>query len=458
MKLWDTLKNKMLEHSLHTVSEGEKKLSYKELVALTEQFADRLSDIRCCAILCGSEIMAAQALLACFAAGVTAVPLSKRYGELHCQKILDMISPDAVIEDNDGKLSVVRLSDARYKKPDIHPALIMCTSGTTGSPKGAMLTEENILINLSDIAVYFDIGEHDTILIARPLYHCAVLTGEFLTALVKGTNIRFYSQAFAPQLMPEIIRKYGITVFCGTPTLLSLMSRFVRKGSDPPLRHIAVSGECMSKEVGLRIADAFPRAEIYHVYGLTEACPRVSYLPPEMFREYSDCVGIPLKSVKLRIVKENGGVADIGEMGMLYVRGGNVMAGYYGDPDKTADVLKDGWLCTGDIACVNEAGLLKIIGRNDDLIIKAGMNIYPQEIEGALKADRRVREVLAYGYASPAGMQIGLKIAGDFSSADEVKRLCAAVLPSYQIPTKTELLPELKKNGSGKIGRGGNDA
>lgn len=458
MRLWKFIKTKMSEYPTQKVFENGNVIRFSELVTQSEQLAKNLSDISCCAILCDSELMSAKALLACLAAGVTAVPLSKRYGELHCNKILSKISPDAIISDENAILNVHRLNDPRYAEPELHPALIMCTSGTTGSPKGAMLTEENILTNVSDIAEYFHISEQDTILIARPLYHCAVLTGEFLTALVNGTSICFYSKAFNPPKMPELIRKYGITVFCGTPTLLSLMSRFLRNGEELSLRHIAVSGECMSREVGLRIADAFPYANIYHVYGLTEASPRVSYMPPELFREYSDCVGIPLKSVKLRIIKEDGMTTKTDEKGLLYISGGNVMAGYYGEPDKTADILKDGWLCTGDIASFNESGLLKIHGRNDDLIIKAGMNIYPQEIEGALKADKRVREVLAYGYTTPAGTQIGLKIAGGFSSADEVKRLCAAVLPSYQMPTKTELLPELEKNGSGKIKRGGNYA
>lgn len=130
------------------------------------------------------------------------------------------------------------------------------------------------------------------------------------------------------------------------------------------------------------------------------------------------------------------------------------MIGYYSNPDKTSEVLKNGWLYTGDIASVNSAGLLKIHGRNDNLIIRAGMNIYPQEIEGTLKADKRVREVLAYGYTTPTGTQIGLKIAGDFTTVSEIKRLCAELLPSYQIPMKIELLQELEKSGSGKIKRG----
>ncbi len=454
MKLWNTLKKTMLEHPLRTVCEDESELSYRELIGAAEQLAGQLTGLSCCAILCTSELMAARALLACFAAGVTAVPLSKRYGEQHCRKILDKLSPPAVIIDDGGALLVKRAEAPSYQAPAVSPALIMCTSGTTGEPKGAMLTEENILTNTADIAAYFDIGGQDTLLIARPLYHCAVLTGEFLTALMRGANIRFYSGVFNPPKLPEYIRRYGITVFCGTPTMLSLMRRFVRSGEELPLRRIAVSGECMSRETGLAIAEAFPGAEIYSVYGLTEAGPRVSYLPPELFGEYPDCVGVPLKSVKLKIVRENGTAANAGERGLLYVRGGNVMAGYYRDPEKTAAVLRDGWLCTGDIALITSKGLLKITGRNDDLIVKAGMNIYPQEIEGALKTDRRVHEVLAYGYASRAGTQIGLKIAGDFTSVKEVKQLCARVLPPYQRPAKTDFVKELEKNGSGKIKRG----
>ena len=129
------------------------------------------------------------------------------------------------------------------------------------------------------------------------------------------------------------------------------------------------------------------------------------------------------------------------------------MLGYYNNSEKTNAILSDGWLCTGDTASINEKGFLKIKGRSDDMIIKAGMNIYPQEIESALKTDPRVREVLAYGYLSIAGTQIGLNMAGDFCSEEEVMSLCREVLPQYQLPQRINLFPELEKNGSGKIKR-----
>jgi len=132
----------------------------------------------------------------------------------------------------------------------------------------------------------------DTILIARPLYHCAVLTGEFLCGLMKGANIKFYSGAFNPMVIIKIWRENAITAFAATPTLLSMIARFMRQGEKTPLRHIVVSGECMNEVTGREIAAAFPETDIYHVYGLTEACPRVAYMPPKHFinghTEYSE--------------------------------------------------------------------------------------------------------------------------------------------------------------------------
>lgn len=454
MKLWKYLKNKMQPNLQQTVCEDDAAMTFEELIVFAETFSKKLKGKKCCAILCKSEMAASMALLSCFAAEVTALPLSQRYGELHCNKILDTISPDAVITDQYGELQIIHIKDSMYVEPEVYPALIMCTSGTTGVPKGAMLTESNVMANVSDIALYFGVDASDTILISRPLYHCAVLTGEFLTALVKGVKIRFYSGTFHPTFVLKLLKKYQITAFCGTPTLLRMMARFKRIQEKDSLKHICVSGECMSFEVGKQIADAFPDANIYHIYGLTEACPRVAYLPPSMFNQYADCVGIPLRSVSLKIVSSLGQPVDLNEIGILWVKGDNIMAGYYNDPEKTSEVIQDGWLCTGDLALFNNAGLLKIKGRSDDLIIKAGMNIYPQEIESALRLDPRVHEVYVHGKNDKKlGIQIVLTIVGDFSDVTEVKDLCNSHLPAYQMPSQINLVDEIPKNGSGKIVR-----
>ena len=353
--------------------------------------------------------------------------------------------------DRDGEITVHKIKGSKYTTPYEHPALIMCTSGTTGTPKGAMLSEGNIITNVSDIADYFELDKDDTILISRPLYHCAALTGEFLAAIVRGANIRFYSDRFNPTKTLELIKNYKITAFCGTPTLLSAMARFNRHRTSGTLKHICISGECMSAQTGMKIREAFPDSKIYHIYGLTEACPRVCYLPPKYFCKYPDYVGIPLKSVSIKLLNQAGEPCTKNEEGILYVKGKNVMIGYYRQPEKTREVLKDDWLCTGDIAVINDAGFVKIKGRNDDLIIKSGMNVYPAEIEGALKQDPRVKEVLIYGIQTPFGTQIAMKVVGNFASIQQVKQLCIQTLPPFQVPSVIELADELPKNGSGKI-------
>ena len=451
MTLWNYIKSNMLANENQTMSENDAHMTFEEVVIWAEQFSERLKNIHCCAILCSSEMAASMSLLACFAAGVTALPLSMRYGEIHCNKILNTIDPDAIIMDTNGKIVVYRIKDSQYIIPPEHPAIIMCTSGTTGTPKGAMLSEKNIISNVEDITEYFDIDKRDTILISRPIYHCAVLSGELITALVKGCKIRFYSESFNPRRLLEIIQKYYITVFCATPTLISLIMRFKRNSNINTLKHLCISGECMGRELGIRIRNAFPHVNIYHVYGLTEACPRVSYLPPESFDDYPDCVGIPLKSVSIKILDHLGNPCSKNEEGILYVKGDNVMIGYYRDPKKTRNVFKDGWLCTGDVASINDKNFLKIKGRNDDLIIRSGMNIYPAEIESVLKGDDRVRDVFVYGIGGDLSTEIAMKISGDFQSVSDVKQLCRERLPEFQIPSFIELVDELKKSASGKV-------
>ncbi len=458
MKLWNFLKTKMMSFPDQYVCEGDTKISFEELVVWAENFSEKLKGVHCCALWCQSELAAAMALLACFAAEVTAMPLSVRYGDLHANKILSKISPDAIMIDEGDELKVLKIPDSQYDPPEETPALLMCTSGTTGSPKGVMLSMKNVITNISDITEYFEIGKKDRIFISRPLYHCAVLTGEFLSALVTGCQICFYSGSYNPQDILMQFVKHRSTVFCTTPTLCATMIPFLTDQNIASLKVLGISGECMGKEIGERIFKAFSKCKIYHLYGLTEACPRVAYLPPELFQDFSDCVGIPLNSVSIKILNDKGRECAVNEDGLLWIRGDNIMLGYYKEVERTVAVFQDGWLCTGDIATMNERGLLKIKGRNDDMIIKAGMNIYPSEIESTLKKDKRVKAVVAYGYNTRFGTQIGIKVAGDFSSVNEIKKLCRTYLPPFQNPSKIELKDDLPKSVSGKLIREVNNA
>ena len=210
----------------------------------------------------------------------------------------------------------------------------------------------------------------------------------------------------------------------------------------------------MPPDVEEKLQATFNETQIFHVYGLTEACPRVSYLPPEFFGKSGCAVGIPLKSVQIKIIDIYGNRVKPNDFGLLYVKGPNVTIGYYNDKNLTKKMIQDHWLCTGDLATITDQGFLKIKCRADDMIIRAGMNIYPQEIEAQLSKDPRTKEVLAYGYSDEnIGTSIGMKISGDFSCVDDVRKLCIEVLPAYLVPSKFELLEQLPRNASGKITR-----
>lgn len=446
---WIQLKEQMKKHPSACLRDGKTSVTYEEAIAFAECFAKRLT-APCYGILCETELGSALAVLACLAAGKTAVPLSLRYGELHVRRILEFVRPRYMIGEKGGKLQIFEIEDQIYEKPDEQPAFIMCTSGTTGQPKGVMLSENNILVNVQDILRYFPLTDRDRVLISRPLYHCAVLTGEFFTSLMCGADICFIANPYHVGEWIRIMEESQITVVCSTPSFFQMMNRLIPKTF--PVRKVAVSGECLDSQAAARVRMLFPDAEIYHVYGLTEASPRVAYLSPELFDHIPEMLSYSLDSVRLKIVDDAGGEVPAGTEGELVVRGENVMLGYYRNPTLTAQTIRDGWLHTKDMAVRAQDGNIRILGRKDDMIVYAGMNIYPKEIEEALKSDTRVEEVLAYGIPHPfAGQAVAVKVKGSFADKKEVEVLCRKMLPAYEQPMRIELVTDIPKNATGKM-------
>ena len=471
--LWQRLEQALLAYPDSRVEDEQGALTFEELrnraKSLGAILARRIPPGGCCGVLCKSEKNAGLLLLALVCAGVTAVPLSVRYGKLHCQTILQKVRPCMLLSDDgeasewvDFNIPIVLLDELYTENWQISSrndpnlwdvAAVMCTSGTTGEPKGILLTYANIRANLQDIEAYFDLNPDDRILILRPLYHAAVLTGEFLLALTKGASIRFVNGAFSPAGILSQIREGGITALCATPTLLSLLCKTAaRRGGLPGLTSVVASGECMTQSVWEELSRSLTKARIYHVYGLTEASPRVAY----QISSQSDAplsAGRPLLSVRLGILREDKTITSSGQ-GELLVQGPNVMKGYLNDPAATSRALEGGWLHTGDLVRIDSRGRLFLLGRKDHLIIRAGMNIYPQEIENALLRSGAVREAMAYGGPGPEGrQQIVLRVVPNEEDATPggILAACRRTLPGYQIPDRIELVKTLPKNGSGKL-------
>ena len=437
--LYTFLTERMQQYPQHVLQEQDTTLTYRELITEAQQCAKALTQQKY-GILCKSELNTVKALLGCFCARKTAVLMSHRYGEIHNQKIIKQMKVSFVITD-EGIQQISQPEEETENLSDV--AVILSTSGTTGMPKGAMITQNNLLSNLQAVEQYFQIDSADRILITRPLYHCAVLTGELLTSLCRGLNISFQPGAFRPQTVLRRIYEDNITVLCGTPTLFHhLYQSASHRELCLPLKTIAVSGECMSLTAAQEIRQLVPQANVYHVYGLTEASPRVSALPPEQFAAHPLSVGFPLSGIEANVCD-----------GELLIKGASVMKGYYAAQDATRRVLKDGWLHTGDMADMDCEGRITILSRKDDMIIRAGMNVYPAEIENALKTDKRIKDVMVYGVSDAATQKIFCKMVANGLTKPELLTLCRSVLSPHQIPDQVEFVDSLPRNASGKVVR-----
>ena len=199
---------------------------------------------------------------------------------------------------------------------------------------------------------------------------------------------------------------------------------------------------------------AFPETAIYHVYGLTEASPRVSYLPPQCFDQYPNSAGIPLEGIDIRIVDAQNLPVPTGEHGRITVKTPGVMKGYYRNPDETRKRLQNDWLFTGDMGYISEEGYLYVVSREDDMIIKGGMNIYPKEIEEPVSALCQVKECIAYGVPTDNGITIGLDLVPvpewAFLKKKEWMQLLMAALPEYLLPAQLNIVDAVARTASGK--------
>ena len=273
--LYEYLKERMGKFPDKTLREGDVCVTYKELLECPPALLKGLKYRDKVAVNCKSPLNTARGIFACLKAGVIAVPLSYQYGQAHIDKLRDRIRLGCAITDDDGELKVTFDKDKLTGSADWEniatAAFILCTSGTSGKPKGVVLTKKGIAANLDGIESYFHINETDKILIARPLYHCAVLIGEFLTSLCRGLDIEFMD-GFDPAGIIERIQSGGVTVLGGTPTTFYHLCNTAKKlstvtgshkglplhpiESPPPTRKTTARKRCFSTLRGAPAAQA----------------------------------------------------------------------------------------------------------------------------------------------------------------------------------------------------------
>jgi malonyl-CoA/methylmalonyl-CoA synthetase len=332
-------------------------------------------------------------------------------------------------------------------------AAIVYTSGTTGRPKGAMLTRGNLASNAAVLAQEWRFSGADCLLHVLPLFHVHGLFVAINTVLAAGCAMRLLPRFEAAAVVDELSRS---TVFMGVPT------HYTRLLQEPGLTPAAsatlrlfVSGSAPLLAETHREFHERTGHTILERYGMTETLMNTSnpYAGPRL----AGSVGPPLPGVSLRVTqRENGASAPAGSIGTLEVRGPNVFAGYWADPEKTrAEFTPDGWFRTGDLGRIDEKGYVWIVGRAKDLVISGGYNVYPKEVEAELDAIAGVLESAVFGVPHPDfGEGVTAAVVLKAGSALTEAALIEAVrsrLSGYKIPKRVLLLPELPRNAMGKV-------
>jgi long-chain acyl-CoA synthetase len=349
----------------------------------------------------------------------------------------------------------LKLSPVELTGDDL--AFLQYTGGTTGVSKGAMLTHRNMVANLEQVSALLgpclDEGE-DTIVTALPLYHIFALTANCLLFLkFGGTNLLITNPRDMPGFVKEL-GKYKFTALSGVNTLFNglLNTPGFSELDFSTLKLSIGGGMAVQRAVAERWLDV-TKCDLLEGYGLTECAPVVAFVPYTIGK-YTGSIGVPAPSTDIRLISDTGEDVAEGEAGELWVKGPQVMKGYLGRPEETDEAIQDGWLATGDIAKIDEQGLLYIVDRKKDMILVSGFNVFPNEIEDIAATHEGILECAAIGVPNDAsGEIVKLFVVKKDQSLTEhdVIAHCRERLTGYKVPKVVEFKDDLPKSNVGKI-------
>jgi len=414
----------------------------------------------------------AVALLGGWQLGVTVAPLDPLLKRDERAAILADLAPALLVESSDvaagkheasagtgagapgveGTRSLQAIPDA----PAPAPALVLYTSGSTGRPKGAVLSHAALMFaNESWTGPVMRLTPGDVVLATLPLSHSFGLNGALLASLSAGASVALVER-FSPEGVLEAISCHGVTVFPGVATMFRRLLESPALGAADLSRvRLAVSGaapcpwelaEEWRQRTGIRIVRG---------YGMTELFRPISYLARDT-TESPEAIGRAVPGVEVRTVDDAGRVLPAGEVGELWIKSPAAMQGYLNDPEETRRVLGlDGWFRTGDLATLSADGLVRIVGRKRERILRGGHSVFPQEVEAVLLTHPGVAEAAVVGVLHPTlGEEVHAFVAlrpGAGTAADELVRYCRERLAAFKYPRQITIVPALPRSATGKI-------
>ena len=360
-----------------------------------------------------------------------------------------------------GRAALPKLDlDALSAPLDCFDAInIQFTSGTTGNPKGATLTHHNVLNNARFIAQAMNFSEADSLCIPVPLYHCFGMVLAVLACVSSGARMVFPGESFEPLATLQAVAEERCTALHGVPTMFIAELDHARFAEFDlrSLRTGIMAGSPCPIEAMKRVVSQMHMREVTIAYGMTETSP-VSFQSStsDPLDRRVATVGRIQPRLEAKVVDTaTGQVLAVGEKGELLVRGYSVMQGYWGDPQRTAEAVQDGWMHTGDLATIDADGYCNIVGRAKDMLIRGGENVYPREIEEFLFRHPKVQSVQVFGvpdtkYGEEVCAWITLK-PGEQCTEAEVRDFCRDQIAHYKVPRYIRFVAEMPMTITGKV-------
>lgn len=452
------------------VEDENNKLSINQLDAKAREYADILLSLGVSkkariALQIGHHLP----FLAFFLAGIlldaVIIPLYMHIGDEKMQKLLKDLDVNYLLKEGEKDeaaekviksfgISIFCYEIRNIVQPiDKDVVLIMQTSGTTAVSKGVMLSVDNVYSNIVGISDYLELKKQDRILIIKNTNHISTIIGELLVGLYTGTSMVCRSDAFKLTHLNRLINTEKISVLFAVPYILRKMLSERDKCSNV-LRIVNFYGGKIAPDEIRELLKHYPKTNFIYSYGQTEASPRVTYIKRKDLEKKSASSGKTIKGVSMYISDEKGKRLPPYQEGEIIICGPNVMRGYYNNEELTRKVIVEGKLHSGDIGYMDDEGYLYVTGRKDNMIIVAGKNIHPEEIEMLVSAYSGVKEVLVCSkvYKRTVGLVMYLvETEKEIVSIKELYIFLRDFLEDYKVPREIIIVPKLEKTASGKI-------
>lgn len=334
-------------------------------------------------------------------------------------------------------------------------ATLLYTSGTTGFPKGAMISHANALFNASSCLATLGYREDDVGLVSVPLFHVTGLHSQLVALLALGASV-VLQEEYDTRRMLELVSSHRVTALFFVPAIYKLITlRDDLAAYDLSRVRVAAYGGAPMDPETVRALQGILPAELHNCYGLTETSSLATVLPAELALSRADSVGRAVPGTEAEVRDPSGARLPAGEAGELCLRGPNVVRGYWGAPEKTAQAIQGGWLRTGDVARIDRDGLVVILDRLKDMINRGGEKIYGLEVENVLYAFPGVAEAAVVGVPHPVFGEVPAAFVAALPGAspdpEAIRRHCAERLADYKVPVAVRFVERLPRNPGGKV-------